>query len=858
MSKLIPSTAGHCPRDAGVVLTSGGDAVVNTNARGRITQLNHVAEALLGCTEAEVSGRPLSEVFCAMDRRTSLPVMIPIDKILADGVGQELGNDIVLIQRDCSARPIANAVAHIRNENGKASGITLMFREVVDGKKIEEALLHLAAIVESSDNAILSKTLEGVITSWNPGAERIFGYTPQEMIGMPMARLIPEDRPEEETQILARLKSGERVEHFETMRVAKSGRHIPVSVTISPIKDRTGKIVGASKIVLDLTKQRQAEERHKMILRSALDGFMMLDGKHLGLLEVNDAYCRMTGYSQEELLQLRIHDLDALFSPAKIEQRLITIKKQGFDRFESRHRGKHGQIIEVEVSVEFSQINGNILFAFVRDITERKRGEQRLQNTNQELQSAKVAAEAANRAKSRFLANLSHEIRTPMNAILGYSQLLLRSSNLDTEARENLKIIHRSGEHLLTLINSVLDMSKIEAGCAELHPATFNISRLAQNLATMFHLRAGAKGLGFEVLVSGEPLPYIVADEAKLSQVLINLLGNAIKFTDHGEIKLRVSLKPSSRTNFLLSVCVQDTGIGISHEDAKDLFQPFSQAKGSLNTREGTGLGLAISREYARLMGGELTLSSNPGEGSTFMLEIPVERGNALATHHTEARPVLGLQAGQRVPKVLVVDDQLENRDWLTKLLEIIGMSAESVAGGEECIRRSEEWKPDLILMDVHMPGINGIEASRRIKATPWGEKTIIIALSASTLDDERLATLRSGMDDFVAKPCDENELLETLRKHLKIDFRYEDIAADEAMPTNTGSHLNIGSLRNFPLPMLEALRNATLKGDKRLMDKLILEMSEAGFAESTFALRRMVENYEYDTLRRTLEEACR
>jgi PAS domain S-box-containing protein len=850
--------AGKNGEELAARVASVGDAVVTTDKDGRVTRLNPVAESILGWSEAEALGRPLDEVFRVIDEETRLPIVLPIDRVLPTGALQGLGKHPTLLARDGMEHSMADFVAHVCNDDGGISGVVLIFHGVNEEKKVERALRHLAAIVESSDTAIISKTLDGVITSWNPGAERIFGYQAGEMIGTPMARLFPEDRLDEEPRILARLKNGERVDPFETVRVTKDGRRLPVSVTISPIKDATGRVVGAAKIIFDLTKQRQVEERHNTILRSALDGILILDAGNLSILEVNDAYCRMTSYSREELSQLRIADLEALLSPQQIEERLATLKKQGFARFETRHWGKNKQLIEVEVSLEFSEINGSVVFAFVRDITERKRAEELLQIANHELQKAKLAADAANQAKSRFLANLSHEIRTPMNAILGYSQLMLRDPNLGANAKENLRIVNRSGEHLLSLINSVLDMSKIEAGRAELNFSVFSISRLVKSLADMFVLRAEAKGLKFEVLVDGESLPCVVGDEGKMSQALINLLGNAIKFTDRGGVKLKVTLKPSSSHRLWLSACVEDTGSGISKEEAEQLFQPFTQIKGSLNTGEGTGLGLAISREYARLMGGDLTLASSPGKGSTFRFQVPLEPAEADASiTHSHVRRVIGLQAGQQIPKIMVVDDQFENRDWLVKLLGLVGLSAQSAVDGDASVRHWEQWNPDLILMDIHMPVMDGLEATRRIKATARGAKTIIIALTASTLDDERLATLESGVDDFIAKPCDENELFAKLGQHLNLAYCYEESGVEDGQPFDGTPALSVEKLRRLPRDLLEKLRQATLMGNKRLMDKLILEIGEKGSAESTNALRRLIDSYDYDSLAHSLEEAC-
>jgi PAS domain S-box-containing protein len=839
-------------QDVAVRLAAIGDAVLVTDTDGRVTRMNPAAEALLGWTEIEALGRPANEILCLLDPESRLPAPIPIADVLASGGSRILGDHMTLVARNGAERSIANVVAHMSNK------LVLVFRNLEEEKKADQALRHFAAVVESSDDAIVSKTLDGVIISWNPAAERIFGYTADEMIGSSVTRLLPENRLNEEIRLQDSLRSGERIERFETVRVAKTGLHVPVAVTITPISERGGKLIGASEIIIDLTRERQAEEQHRAILRSALDGFIAVDARSLRILEANSVYCGMTGYTSEEILLLRLQDLEAALSPEEIDRQLATIKKQAFARFETMHRAKNGELLDVEVSIEFSKMSGNVLFAFVRDIGERKLAERQLRIANQQLREAKVAADAANQAKSRFLANLSHEIRTPMNAILGYSQLMLRDPDLGFSAGENLGIIHRSGEHLLSLINSVLDMSKIEAGRTELHPATFNVSKLVESIANMFRLRAEVKGLGFEVSVFGGSFRYVVADEGKITQVLINLLGNAIKFTDRGCVKLNVTLEQTGPTSLLLAACVEDTGPGIGEEERETIFQPFTQSRGGVNTLEGTGLGLAISREHARLMGGTLTVNSNPGNGSVFTFEVPIERGEpGAAFRRTLGRRVVGLANGERAPKILVADDQFENRDWLIKLLTLIGISAQGVESGEACLARWADWEPDLILMDVHMPGIDGLEATRRIKAAPRGMKTLIVALTASTMDNERMTAFQAGVDDFIAKPCDEQELLDKLRVHLKIAFTYHDGGGEREDASPARRHLSPGSLKQLPRSLLDELRKATLLGNKYRMNHLLSEIGERGFADSAEALRRLIDSYDYDSLSETLEEVC-
>jgi two-component system sensor histidine kinase/response regulator len=453
---------------------------------------------------------------------------------------------------------------------------------------------------------------------------------------------------------------------------------------------------------------------------------------------------------------------------------------------------------------------------------------------------------------------MSHEIRTPMNAVLGYAQLMLRDPLLGTDAKANLKIIGRSGEHLLALINDILDMSKIEAGRTELSPATFNMLQLLNDLAAMFRLRAEAKALRFEMLVDGESLPYVVADEGKTRQVLINLLGNAVKFTQHGGIKMQVTLGQREGGQLWLSAGVEDSGPGIADMEQGKLFEPFSQASHGLNTHEGTGLGLAISRKYARLMGGDITVSSKPGQGSIFRFEIPIERANAGAGIRTSAlRRVIAVRTGQEATKILVVDDQLENRDWLTKLLTVVGFSVRSADDGEAAIRNWEEWNPRLILMDMHMPVMDGLEATRRIKANPGGKETAIIALTASALDEDRQAVVRSGADDFVAKPCREDELLEKIRALLNVAYDYEEIDETNGQPA-VGILALSAALGQLPRELIEELLTAILSGSKRSLDQCILRVRDTDNSGSAEALQELADKYDYDTLTRMLEEASR
>lgn len=722
----------------------------------------------------------------------------------------------------------------------------------------DEELRKLSRAIEESPVSVVITNREGEIQYVNPRFCEVTGYEREEVLGQNPRILAAGHQPPEYYRTMWDTIQAGREWRGEFCNRKKSGELFWESASISPVTDEGGEVTHFVAVKEDVTERKRAEEALRKSREDlnraqavACVGSWRLDIRHDELTWSDETH-RIFGVPAGtpltyETFLAAVHPQDlenvdrcwaaALHgAPYDIEHRIVVGNRVKWVR----------EVAELELDGQGNLLGG---FGTVQDITERKQAEQ-------QLAAARVAAEAASRAKSAFLSNMSHEIRTPMNAILGFTQLMLREPGLAPQQRERLETIDRSGEHLLALINDILEISRIEAGRATLNPTAFDLHALTADLERMFRVRTDAKRLWLRV-EQAEGVPRnVVGDEGKLRQVLINLVGNAVKFTERGGITLRTQASRDGATRVRLLVEVEDTGPGISDEETGRLFRAFEQADSGRRAGTGTGLGLAISQEYIRLMGGEISVSSQIGEGSIFRFSIGLQVGGVWdAAGAPERRRVLGLVPRQSRCRVLVVDDHVENRRVLVEILRSIGFETREAADGEAAIAAFETWMPDLVLMDMRMPVMDGQDATRRIKSTTRGGHTPVIAVTAGVFEEDRRLALEAGADGFVAKPFHYDEVLEVVGAHLGIEIQYavasqDDPAVSRAVATPP---LTSEALALLPSAIVDQIRDAVTSLDQHRLIELI-GMAEQTSPQVAHLLRELAESFQYDALLEVLQ----
>jgi PAS domain S-box-containing protein len=653
----------------------------------------------------------------------------------------------------------------------------------------------LRSLVEYMPQRVYAKDLEGRFVFANQAVARGMGVdSPYELIGRTDSDFYPaENAAQYRREELEIMRSGRPlVDHEEDVCYSLTGTTAYLLTTKVPLRDERGQVVGIMGINQDITRRkegekalreavqsmnhqllstleglRQSEEKYRAMYEHSLEGIyqVSLQGK---MLNANPAMARILGYGSPDELVAELTDVQhQLYAhPQERESFLTSALQHGSLRREVELCRRDGGRIWASINARVVFDDGGqpaLIEGFITDITEHKRAAAERQR--------REVAEAANRAKSSFLARMSHELRTPLNSIMGFAQLMLLEPGISERSLARLNAVFGSGQHLLALIDDVLDLAKIEAGKFELNPQDTSTQELLQLLTATGQVRTAEKNLAFMFMLPPDLPQHIRVDERRLRQVLLNLIGNAIKFTDRGHVALRVLVLDRQAHSARLRFEVEDTGIGIAEDKLEAVFQPFEQSGDVAQRTAGTGLGLAISRQLVRVMGGELEVRSQLGRGSVFGFEVSVPVVGA-PVQRPAAQP---LPVGYAGPKkaVLVVDDVAANRGLLRDLLLQMDFEVFEASDGSEALDTANEMRPDLILIDSVMPVMSGPNAIVRLREQPAFQRVPIISISASAFADDASRAMSAGANGFLTKPIDVNRLVDEIARHLNIRWAY-------------------------------------------------------------------------------------
>jgi PAS domain S-box-containing protein len=732
-----------------ITLASIGDAVITTDTAGRIAYLNTVAESLTGWKQPEAAGRALDEVFRIVNEHTRAPAENPAARALHEGTIVGLANHSTLIARDGSERPIDDSAAPIRDEEGHVVGCVLIFRDISERRAGEHALQRLANIVSASDDAIISKTLDGVIQSWNAGAERLYGYSSAEAVGRSISLIIPPELDAEERSILERLRNGEHIEHFETIRVAKDGRRVHISLTVSPLRDAAGQIIGASKVARDITERarseaqlRESESRFRTVADSAPLLMWMNDAS--GCVFVNRAYLEFLGLPSQTDVRgyhwtqyVHADDRDAYVAAYQDSLRKRAPFSATF-RFR-RHDGEYRWMQSVGVA-RFSAAGELLGYT----------------GCTYDIHDARMAAEALrdlDRRKDEFLATLAHELRNPLAPLVNMLEIMKRADGSPELLAHIRSVMARQLTSLVRLVDDLLDLSRITRNQLELRKERVALAGVIQHAIEA--CAPQVESLNHELTVSLPTTPIqLQADPVRLAQVFHNLLNNACKYTPPGG---RISVS-AERHGGEVVVKIRDSGRGIPPDKLEEIFEMFTQVEPAIDRAHGgLGIGLTLVKRLIELHEGTVqAFSEGKGRGSEFVVRLRLP--DDVPQVQRSAEPAGPERASSL--RILVVDDNEDSAKSLALLLEMSGNQTRIAFDGAAALAAAEQFRPEVVLLDIGMPKMNGLDAARRIREQPWGRDMLLIALTGWGQDSDRHRTHVAGFDAHLVKPVDHAALM--------------------------------------------------------------------------------------------------
>ena len=794
-----------------ITLQSIGDAVVATDTLALITRMNLVAEQLTGWTIEEARGKHIAEVFNIVSEETRKPADIPVTEVLVTGQVRTLANHTLLISRDGSERPIADSAAPIHDASGNILGVVLVFRDVTAEYRVnktiheqkdlleqrvvertrqlqESEVRYRTAFMTSPEPIILTSLPDGRYLDVNVGFERTFGWRREEVIGKTSQELGIWSNLDHRAEFIGLVHEQGRVEGFETYFLTKDG--IAVASLVSSNRISIDGLCCILTVVRDITERKRisdalaSSEKEFRLLAEAMPQIVWVCDAKGSNTYFNPQWVEYTGMTLEESYG---HGWNKPFHPDDQkhawEAWMKAVNGHGTYAIECRLRRFDGTYLWWLIRGEPARnAKGEVIkwFGTCTNIDALKHTEEELvrykdhlqdlvDDRTQELNEAWQAAEEANLAKSMFLANMSHEIRTPLSAISGMSRLI-RKAPLTLEQSKRLDKLESAATHLNATINDILDLSKIEAGRVDLIDGPVQVVSVVRNVLEMLQDRARQKSLFIAVETSDLP-HHLYGDKTRLEQALLNYAGNAIKFTEFGGITLRAQALDESDDSVGVRFEVQDSGIGISQEDLAKLFSIFEQADNTTARKYGgTGLGLAITKKLAQAMGGDVGATSAPGVGSIFWFTVRLKKGPLFSARVAESNTeelIARLQRLHRGKCVLLTEDDEFNREIGQILLQDCGLEVDLAEDGIQALEMVRKRHYDLVLMDMQMPHMDGLEATRHIRLMPDYAGVPILAMTANAFSEQRDQCLEAGMNDFLTKPADPHALYTTLLRLL-------------------------------------------------------------------------------------------